>query len=96
MQERLADEVTKLKLSVLLHHPNQEVALRQRSAGAVAQVPWKLISECKRNRIQVHQRLCLQPEMLAHPDTAAFVPCMGPQSRNACLHAASAARCDIH
>lgn len=29
--ERLADEATKLKLSVLLRHPNQELALRKRS-----------------------------------------------------------------
>jgi hypothetical protein len=38
LQERLADEVKRLKLSVLLQHPNQEVALKQRTAGAVAQV----------------------------------------------------------
>ena len=37
MQERLADEVTKLKLAVLLRHPNQELALRKRS-DALAQV----------------------------------------------------------
>ena len=38
LQERLADEVKRLKLSVLLQHPNQEVALKQRTAGAAAQV----------------------------------------------------------
>ena len=38
LQERLADEVNKLKLSVLLQYPNLEVAMKQRTAGAVAQV----------------------------------------------------------